>query len=637
MAEYPLRIVPSKSARLEPEPDDVLQLEEQLPETSFEFEEPAQLDDAEAMAELRRLLLEPEHIQLSNILERLNNPRVRAREISRPLPEAIRIRNAQDDALTDALAPTVVTAFHNSIKKDPRPVAEAISPLMGPAIRRAIAIALGSFVQTIDQALKHSLSWQGFKWRFEALKTGKPFAEVVMYHTLLYRSEQVFLIHKQTGLLLHHVAADPTITKDADVVSGMLTAMQVASLSFGRDSFGSDGADDKPPDTLDLGNDREVWFEAGPHGMLAVVIRGQAPESLRSEFFVPALEAIHVEQREAFDTFSGDASAFEGARPRLEECLQSQYQGRSESADYKIPAYIWLLLAALIIGLGVWGFFAWRDARRWNAYLERLKSEPGIVIAETGKENGKRFIAGLRDPLAADPLAILRKETVIDPASVALRLKDYAALEAPLVLARAKNLLEPPPSVELKFADGTLSASGSASHYWIDEARRMARALPGVVKFDDRNLIDEDLKEPEALRQRIEQQVIRFARGGSQLAPGQTENLKALIADAQKLAAMAPAAGRALRIELIGHTDTEGEDSANMALSRQRADKILFMLTSKQLPANSLTAVGVGTMQPVRVETSEADKEFNRSVSFKVSLLDPRQAKLQPRPEDSNR
>ena len=150
MAEYPLRIVPSKHSR--PEPDDVLQLEELLPETSFEFEEPVQPDDAEAMAELRRLLLEPEHIQLSNILERLNNPRVRAREMSRPLPEAIRIRNAQDDTLTDALAPTIVTAFHNSIKKDPRPVAEAISPLMGPAIRRAIAIALSGFVQTIDQA-----------------------------------------------------------------------------------------------------------------------------------------------------------------------------------------------------------------------------------------------------------------------------------------------------------------------------------------------------------------------------------------------------------------------------------------------------------------------------------------------------
>ncbi|MBS1791006.1 MAG: OmpA family protein [Acidobacteria bacterium] len=623
MADYPLRIVPNKpeapfpTELVEPEDDDILQLEDRTGEPTE--------DKAEAMAELRRLLLEPEQLQLGNILERLNNPRLRAKELSRPLPEAIRLRNAQDDALTEALAPTIVTAFHNSVKKDPRPIADAISPLMGPAIRRAIAVALSSFVQTIDQALKHSLSWQGVKWRFEALKTGKSFAEVVLYHTLVYRSEQVFLIHKQTGLLLHHVAADPTITKDADIVSGMLTAMQVAIGNFARDSFGSSN---EQIDTLDMG-DREVWFESGPQAVLAVVIRGEAPETLRSEYFAPALEAIHVEQREAFDSFNGDVSGFEVARPRLEECLQAQYQGHSAPADYKIPAYIWFLLAAIVIGLGVWGFFAWRDTRRWNAYLDRLKREPGIVVAETGKESGKRFVAGLRDPLAADPMAILQNETPIDPASVISHWEPYAALDAPFVVARAKTFLEPPSTVELKFADGTLTASGMASHDWVTETRRLARALPGVTKFDDQNLIDEDLKEPEMLRQRIEQQVIRFVSGNAQIAPGQTDSLRALIVDIQKLAASAPAVGRTFRIELIGHTDTEGDDAANLALSRQRADKILTMLNSQKLPPNSLVAVGVGTMQPVRAETSDADKQFNRSVSFKVSLLDPRQAKKQ--------
>ncbi len=626
MTESPLRIVPNKPVPpaapvgADFEEDDILQLNESAVE-------PKQ-DEAEAMAELRRLLLEPEHIQLSNILERLNNPRVRARELSRPLPEAIRLRNAQDDALTDALAPTIVSAFHHSIKKDPRPVADAISPLMGPAIRRAIAIALSGFVQTIDQALKHSLSWQGTKWRVEALRTGKSFAEVVLYHTLVYRSEQVFLIHKQTGLLLQHVASDPTITKDADIVSGMLTAMQVAIGNFARDSFGST---EQQIDTLDMG-DREVWFESGPHAVLAVVIRGEAPETLRNDYFAPALEAIHIEQREAFESFNGDSSEFEDVRPRLEECLQSQYQGRTEQAQFKVPAYLWLLLAAVVIGLSVWGFFAWRDTRRWNAYLGRLKNEPGIVVAETGKEGGKRFISGLRDPMAADPMAILKNETQIDPASVTTHWEPYQALDGQFVIARAKSLLESPSTVDLKFADGTLTASGTANHDWITEARRMARALPGVVKFDDQNLIDADLKEPQLLSQRIEQQVLRFISGGAQIAPGQNENLRTLIADIQKLATLVPTVNRQLHIELIGHTDTEGSDSTNLALSRQRADKVLTLLPFKQLPANSLTAVGVGSMQPVRAETSEADKQFNRSVSFKVSLLDPRQAQKQENP-----
>src|SRR5262249_51651873 len=206
MSDSPLRIVPNQPA----EPD-----------------QPAGPDSTEAspkqvaMAELRRLLVEPEQVQINNLLERLNNPRVRAREMSRLLSEAIKLRAAQDDSLTEALAPTVVTAFHSSVKKDPRPVAEAISPLMGPAIRRAISTALNAMIQTFDQALKHSLSLRGLKWRIEAWRTGKSFAEVVLLRTLVYRVEQVFLIHKRSGLSLQHLAASSVETQDADIVSGM--------------------------------------------------------------------------------------------------------------------------------------------------------------------------------------------------------------------------------------------------------------------------------------------------------------------------------------------------------------------------------------------------------------------------------
>lgn len=609
MSDSPLRIVPSKPAPTQDAP----------PEAESSLGE---------MEELRRLLLEPEQLQLSNILERLNNPRVRAREMSRPLPEAIRLRNAQDDALSEALSPTIVKAFHASIKKDPHPVAEAISPLMGPAIRRAISVALSSMVQSFDQALKYSLSWQGVKWRWEAVTTGKSFAETVLRHTLLFRVEQVFLIHKQTGLLLQHVTADPTITQDADIVSGMLTAIQVTIGNFARDSFGS--GEIEQIDTLDMG-ERKVWFESGQHAVLAVVVKGEAPESLRTDYFAPALEAIHTAQREDFNAFKGDPAPFEDSRPHLEECLQSQYQGRAKVAHFKVPLYLRVLFALTILAFGALTFFAVRSQWRWHNYLERLRTEPGIVVTETGLQWNKRFIAGLRDPLAVDPEAILRDETPINPAGVVSRWEAYQALDAKLVLARAKKILDPPATVELKLNQGTLSASGTASHDWISETQRAARLLPGVTAFDDQNLADEDLKEPEELRQRIQQQIVRFVMGGVQIAPGQTQDLQTLMADVQRLFAIAPAAGRNVRLEIIGHTDTEGDELSNQRLSQQRAAKLLSMLLSKQLNPSSFTPVGVGSAQPVRAETTDADKQFNRSVSFKVSLLDSRQLKTQER------
>lgn len=578
----------------------------------------------EQLIELRRLLVEPEQTQLNNILERLNNPRVRAREMSRLLSEAIKLRAAQDDSLTEALAPTIVTSFHNSVKKDPRPVAEAISPLMGPAIRRAISAALNAMIQNFDQALKYSLSRRGLSWRIEALRTGKSFAEVVLRHTLVYRVEQVFLIHKQSGLLLQHLAAPAVEAQDADIVSGMLTAIQEAIRSFARDSFG--GASVEQIDTLDLG-DREVWFESSPQAVLAVVIRGKAPESLRADYFAPAIEAIQYERRETLGSFDGDTTPFELCRPHLESCLLSKYDGQADPAKYKIPRYLWLLLALALAAIAAWAFFAWRENRRWNDYLNKLRAQPGIVIAEEGKLHGKLFVAGLRDPLAADPETILKEQTQLDSGNVISRWEPYLALTPQIVGARAQTMLQPPKGVDLKFERGVLSLTGAASHQWIADTQRLARAIPGVTQLDDANLIDEDLDET---RRQIEQNVIRFMVGVAKVAPGQTQTVKLLTTQIQKLVTLAPASGRVARIEIVGHTDTEGDEASNQRLSEERSTQALSMFATVAASQEIFLTRGAASREPVGTGASLLDKASNRSVSFKVSLLTPNQTASQP-------
>jgi OOP family OmpA-OmpF porin len=588
MSDSPLRIVSNQPADAE----------------SPAGEAPRQDD----LAELRRLLLEPEQMQLNNILERLNNPRVRAREMSRALTESVRLRTEQDESLTEALGPTIVTAFHHSIKKDPKPVADAISPLMGPAIRRYISMMLNGMVQSFDQALKYSLSWQGVKWRIEAMKTGKSFAEVVMLHTLVYRVEQVFLIHKTTSLKLAHVSADSIKAQDADIVSGMMNAMKEAIRSFARDSFGS--AQDETIDTLDLG-DREVWFESGPHAVLAVVIRGKAPENLRGEFFVPALEAIHVEMSETLQAFDGDDAPFELARPHLESCLQSQYQGRQDPARFRVPLYVHLLALLAILGLAAWAFFAWRGQRRWNSYLERLRGTPGIVITEEGTRHGKRYLAGLRDPLAPDPAALLR-ETAIDPGDVLSQWAPYLAMEKPFIEARARQLLEPPPGVTLQFEDGVLRAQGAAADQWVADARRFSRALPGVTRFDEKQLVYKEVVN-------LESRVLLFTAGTADLLAGQQQELPSLVAAIRQLDNSTFAAGRAPRIEIIGHTDEEGTDATNQRLSETRAARALSLLAARGIRRERLTTRGAASREPVRLlGDGETDKLINRSVSFKV-------------------
>ena len=177
-----------------------------------------------ALAQLRQILVGPEQTQLNQLQHRLDDDELAAQHVSRVLPEAIVLRE-QDVELTKALAPMIEESLKVSVRKNPQNLVDAIFPVMGPAIRKSIAENLRALLQSFNRTLEHSLSMRSLKWRLEALRTGKPLAEIILLHTLLYRVEQVFLIHASNGLLLQHVAAKSVEAQDGDMISAMMTAI----------------------------------------------------------------------------------------------------------------------------------------------------------------------------------------------------------------------------------------------------------------------------------------------------------------------------------------------------------------------------------------------------------------------------
>jgi OOP family OmpA-OmpF porin len=561
----------------------------------------------ENLVELRRLLLGPWQTDVSRLKQLLDDPRLHAREVSGILPDAIVLRSGQDARLATALAPTVEEVLKASVKRDPKTLVNAIFPVMGPAIRKAIFETVKRMIQSFDQIIGRSFSWQGLKWRIEAFRTGTSFGEVALRHSLLYQVEQVFLIHKETGLLLQHVLTESAAAQEPDMVSGMLTAIQ----DFVHDSFRTEGEDTL--DVIQVG-ELTIWIEQGPLAVIAGVIRGSPPEGLRL-LFTEALENIHLEQSQALESFKGDATLFEAVRHYLESCLRAQYK----AAKQKVSPLSLVILGALAVIVGLWGFYVVQGNLRWAAYLKKLSVYPGIVIIEAGKRDGMRFISGLRDPLATDPSDLL-KEAKMDPQQVIFRWEPYYALNDRFVLTRAKQLINPPATVSLKFEDGVLTAEGTAPHQWIREFRGRPPAIPGIMKFQGNDLIDLDLEEIAALKTGLERTVLRFESNTTRLLPDQNEKVGDLMTQAQRLRYLCILVGVGLHIEVVGHADASGLEKENLKLSQKRADEIISLLVSKGIDPTVLTAVGVGSKQPLREELSEQDRGFNRSVTFTTIL-----------------
>lgn len=294
------------------------------------------------IAQLRNLLFGKDYDELLALKAQFDNSERYSASVASVIAEALTLRSQQDDALSVALTPMVEHTLTQSIQNQPKRFADILYPVMGPAIRKSIQQALNEALENINQLLESSLSWRSWKWRFDAWRSGQSYAQIALLRTLVYQVEQVFLIHRETGLLLRHVQADKAISKDPEIVSGMLTAIQ----DFIKDSFAI--ASEDTLDTLKLG-ELTVLVEHGPQAITALVVRGRLPCELRT-LLLDTSETIHQQYASQFQAFNGDASLFATTEPLLVNCLKGQRQAPRQRS----PWLAYALLAGITAALGWW-------------------------------------------------------------------------------------------------------------------------------------------------------------------------------------------------------------------------------------------------------------------------------------------
>jgi hypothetical protein len=512
--------------------------------------------DDQPLAELRAILLGPDRVAWESMRQRLDNPSRRAEDVASVLADAVRLRSQQppDVKLRRALQPVIEEALQLSVQSNPRMLADALFPIFGKAIRKAITSELDGMLQSLSQTLEQRFSWRSVLWRWESLRTGKPYAEIIVLRSLLYRVEQVFLIHRQSGLLLQHVVApsDDTAaeTKDPEMVSGMLTALQ----DFVRDSVS--GADSNL-ETVRMG-EIEVALAYGPDAILAGFVRGVAPPKL-NRVFQDTLDGIEQKKVEALRAFSGDTSQFDSCRPQLQSCLVGQ--GRPDerrTGSRGARALLFGLPALAILALVYWWIYSAAMERRWIDFAHRLEREPGIVLTHAEKRGSKFYIAGLRDPLAADPASLL-------PAN---------------------------------------SSANKVEFHW-DEYHSLAPRFA-----EERRLLE--------LKDQLERRAFRFASGSADIPPEQHFFLEDVSSEIISLIQVAAALGETVRIEVRGDRDPAETKGFNSVLARSRAENVRAALVALGVPPAGLSAVPEDLEKSTCSAVKEEERMFCRSASFRV-------------------
>jgi OOP family OmpA-OmpF porin len=77
-----------------------------------------------------------------------------------------------------------------------------------------------------------------------------------------------------------------------------------------------------------------------------------------------------------------------------------------------------------------------------------------------------------------------------------------------------------------------------------------------------------------------------------------------------------------IRIEIGGHTDSQGSEGMNARLSQERADAVLNAIMARRVLTSNLTAKGYGEAKPIADNGTEEGREANRRIEFRLILPD---------------
>jgi OOP family OmpA-OmpF porin len=570
--------------------------------------------------QLKQLLFGAEKQALDQIADRVERREVRTADVSEVLSEAIARSYREDEEFVESLTQPVGDCLRRAFRDDPQTYGDALYPVMGPAIRKSIMHALRNFSQQINEAVEHSVSPQGLKWRWQASRAGIPFGEYVLQKTMRYRVEQAYLISRENGLLVGHVHHEASRIKDSDAVSAMFTAIQ----DFVKESFSPDRTGRL--ESADMG-DFTLWAVHGPHALLVCVIRGMPPKRLRTDL-TAVLERIHFRYGEAIREYKGDTATVPEVEVELERCLRFEARAEKAKSGRMLPVWMIVLLLLLLAAAAFFGFRSWTHAQQLASLEDALRAAPGIHVTDIERNGSEFAVRGLRDPVAIS-INDIAASVDVPVERVAAEMQPFQSLEPEIIAARAGQLLNKPDSVQLSVVGTTLVVSGTAPAAWKAQLLDDFRMLAGVDTIDLAGLADETepalvtVPKPDTaqlLRDRLEDlnerrflfdEDVRFAADHAEALERHAIALRQLQVDADE-------ANLSLVVTLTGHTDGLGSPAANTILAERRAATALEVLTRADV------AAGVAA-QPAAVTAgseSRADPQ-RRYVQIDLQLQEP--------------
>jgi len=575
-----------------------------------------------ALSRLRDILLSEDQKRLAELEQEINrlqdqiSDKEALIETIDPVIADLLDRKITDshDEFVEIMAPVIGGSIKKQVSEAKDDIADALYPVIGKTIRKSVSEAMKNLVNSINERVEQSLQKINVFNLFKSKVTGVSQGELVLRGALPCYIEELFVIQKDSGLLIAHVSGEGSeSTVDEELISGMLTAIR----SFVAQTFA------KSPDQdlyeIQYG-DYNIQLELHHNFYVAAVVKGVRPTNF-TESLRKLGNRFHNRFYKKIREFSGDSSTVKDCLPML-TAFVAEFNRDYQTAVHKKskPYFIYfavLLLIVLLIILTVRTIIPTvKNHRHAQQITEMIQGD-----AFLGDENiscdlnkGQLIVSGtvtgIADQVRLDSLlrtspqfvtiknrvTILKSKTeltrIIDETLAPYRQND--AVDIQYIIDGDRVLLEGfVQDTQMKSDIGLLISE-------IDGIRTVINNLSSS-RINPREKFDAFLYHHS----------IHFDVNETSL---NREHHRTLAHIAAKMALF-----QSDTLFISGYSDNVSSPRYNLRLSKRRAEQVATRLVELTVPQNRIEVQYFGEAFPVAPNDTEQGRTKNRRVEFKLS------------------
>jgi outer membrane protein OmpA-like peptidoglycan-associated protein len=553
------------------------------------------------------------------------------------LAKVISTASTQDrDSLSSSLQDVISPAISREIKANKETMIDTLYPIMGGMVSKYVTQSIKELMEGINSKIENGLSFERYKRKIKSKITGVSESELMLEEIGRARILSLFVIEKETALLIADAKLKESLIGDPHMVASMASAIK----DFINDWVSSNTQNDEIQ-ILSYGKTTLYIESAGSVYLIAFL--NMEPNYLQRKEINEFFASLVKEYSEFFQSFDGDDSAPQivTLKKRMDDYLHREENLQVFSPKGESHFVQYLLIAAALLIAGWFSFWLYRAYQEYRLEKQIVEKTGQTVTLEQKEET--LYLWGNVDSLsdAKRIVALAEKESgkdVVDRLSVSVTAMEEVINKKENDIL--KNQQEREEGIRQRFAEQNETMMKRMTQIEDQLVDRLNKESQRVEKIEKKHLA---LKEAILLKEEIHKRLQKvfagervkvsqkgtldlsalklFEAGAVKLSDKDKEDIKIYFERYLSVITEGEGNGKYLKSIIIkGHSDSSGNAEKNRLLSQNRADTFTEYLKTLEVTkwydlGSKFISQGVADSEPIMINDQE-DRDASRRIEI---------------------